>query len=55
MTKRQAGLSALDILIAVLVLSALLFVAAHQFGAYDNLSGPVDNSSAADPAAEATP
>ena len=39
-TKSQAGLSALDILITVLVLSALLFAAANQFGAYDGLSAP---------------
>ncbi len=36
--KTQAGLSVLDILITVLVLSVLLLAAAYQFGAYDGLS-----------------
>ena len=40
MTKSQAGLSALDILITILVLAVLLFAAANQFGAYDGLSVP---------------
>ena len=39
-TKSQAGLSALDILITILVLAVLLFAAANQFGAYDGLSVP---------------
>ena len=38
MKKSHAGLSALDILITVLVLSVLLLAAAYQFGAYDGLS-----------------
>ena len=38
MKKNHAGLSALDILITVLVLSVLLLAAAYQFGAYDGLS-----------------
>ena len=38
MKKSHAGLSALDILITVLVLSVLLLAAAYQFGAYDELS-----------------
>lgn len=36
--KSQAGLSALDILIAACVLSALLFAAAKQFHTYEGLS-----------------
>ncbi len=38
MKQSHAGLSALDILITVLVLSALLLAAAYQFDAYDGLS-----------------
>ena len=38
MKQSHAGLSALDILITVLVLSVLLLAAAYQFGAYDGLS-----------------
>lgn len=44
MLHRQAGLSALDVLIAVLVLSVLLFVAARQFPAYEGLSAPAYGS-----------
>ena len=43
--KSHAGLSALDILITVLVLSVILLAAAYQFGAYDGLSAqPVAQS-----------
>ena len=38
MKQSHAGLSALDILITVLVLSVILLAAAYQFGAYDGLS-----------------
>ncbi len=45
MIKSQAGLSALDMLITALVLSALLFAAAKQFDAYEGLSAqPVAQS-----------
>lgn len=50
MSHRQAGLSALDVLIAVLVLSVLLFVAARQFPAYEGLSAPVVSDEPADDA-----
>lgn len=49
MSHRQAGLSALDVLIAVLVLSVLMFAAARQFPAYEGLSAPTD-----EPAADAS-
>lgn len=50
MSHRQAGLSALDVLIAVLVLSVLLFVAARQFPAYEGLSAPAVSDEPADDA-----
>ena len=44
------GISILDVLIAVLVLTVVLLAAANQFGRYEQPTAPAASEQAADPA-----
>ncbi len=45
------GISILDVLIAVLVLTVVLLAAANQFGRYEQPAAPATSEQAADPTA----
>lgn len=45
------GISVLDVLIAVLVLTVVLLAAANQFGRYEQLAAPAASEQPADPTA----
>jgi len=45
------GISILDVLIAVLVLTVVLLAAANQFGRYEQPDAPATSEQAADPTA----